>query len=59
LPEASPLPVAITIAVATTTAFAALASTLRDVRQQRELSRALDGARDLALMTAAGTGDPA
>src|SRR5262249_21219599 len=56
-PAASPrLPVS--VAVATTAALTALASTLGDVRQQGKLPRALDCAGDLALMTPARAGDP-
>jgi len=36
-----------------------IVTALGDIRQQRKLARALDGARDLALMAAAGAGDPA
>jgi hypothetical protein len=52
---------ALTVAVAVTVAISAsttLAPAFCDVRQQRQLSRALDGARDLALMTTARTRDP-
>jgi hypothetical protein len=45
---------AITIATATARVIAAFGY----VGQQCELTRALDGARDLALMTTAGSGDP-
>jgi len=53
------LAIAIAIAIAATTALAMVASTLGDVRQQRELARALDGARDLALMATTRSRDPA
>jgi hypothetical protein len=36
-----------------------IVAALGDIRQQRKLARALDGARDLALMTTASPGDPA
>jgi hypothetical protein len=36
-----------------------IVAALGDIRQQRKLARALDGARDLALMPTAGPGDPA
>src|SRR5512133_3739941 len=39
-------------------AFPALVRDLGDVRQQRELTRALDSARELALMAAARSRDP-
>src|SRR5580700_8146640 len=35
-----------------------IVAALRHVRQQRQLARALDGTRHLALMPAAGAGDP-
>jgi hypothetical protein len=51
----SAVAVAVAVPIATTTA---LASALGHVWQQRKLARALDGARDLALVATAGTGDP-
>ena len=54
-----PLPVSARATAGPLAAFPALVSALGDVRQQRELACALDCARDLALMAAARSRDPA
>ena len=57
--RSGPLPVSARATAGPLAAFPALAPALGDVRQQRKLSRALDCARDLALMAAARSRDPA
>src|SRR6516225_10406624 len=54
-----PLPVSARATAGPLAAFPALVRALGDVRQQRKLARALDSARDLALMPAARSRDPA
>jgi len=57
--ETLQLAVAVAVAVGATAALAVIATALGHVRQQGELSRALDSARDLALVPAACSRDPA
>ena len=57
--RSGPLPVSARATAGPLAAFPALAPALGDVRQQRKLARALDCARDLALMAAARSRDPA
>ena len=54
-----PLPVSARATAGPFASFPALVRTLGHVRQQRKLARALDCARDLALMAAARSRDPA
>jgi hypothetical protein len=55
----SALELALAVTIAAEAALAPVATgSLGDVGQQRELTRTLDGASDLTLMTAAGAGDP-
>ena len=57
--RSGPLPVSARATAGPLAAVPALAPALGDVRQQRKLARALDCARDLALMAAARSRDPA
>jgi hypothetical protein len=56
--RSGPLPVSARATAGPLAAIPALAPALGDVRQQRKLARALDCARDLALMAAARSRDP-